>query len=628
MSKIDVPSRLYRAATVGLVRAGPDPASREVRLSFSSEAEVLRHFGFEVLGHGAGEVDLSRLQGGSAPLLLDHMPTISAKVGTVVSAEVENGRGVAVVRFAATAQADEILARIDGGEEFAVSVGYQVLLFARVGEREGNPILRAVRWMPYEISLVAVPADPSVGLGRSAEADVISVSVEGDSHMSNENNPGVTVPATPAAPAPAVAPVDAASILSAERARAEHIRSVGDKLGMPAEVVNAAVRGGESAEAFNVRALDFAASPEATATRAREAKIGLSEKEEKSYSFVRLIAHLADPTDAGKRNAAGFEIECATAAAAKHKGQVRGALVPVDVLASRNYAGGKTPGWSVRGPSDMTVGTPAHGGNLVADTFMAGSFIEMLRETAVLPRLGARLLGGLTGDITIPKKTAGAAVGWVAEDGTASNSRVQIGQVSATPHTISARTQLSRKLLVQSSLDVEQLVRADFAEGIGLEIDRCAVYGSADPGAPEGLDEKTGIGAVVFAGANPTFAEIMALWTAVRTANAARGSLGFLLHPNETAKLMTTPRFTGGDSPIMANMGNLLGFNAPDSSQVTAGDIWFGNWADLVIATWGGLDILVDPFTESTSGAVRITAFHDVDFVARHAQSFARGRRA
>jgi hypothetical protein len=98
-----------------------------------------------------------------------------------------------------------------------------------------------------------------------------------------------------------------------ERARAEHIRSVGERLAMPVEVVAAAVRSGETAEAFNVRALDFAASPEATATRARGAKIGLTEKEEKAYSFVRLISHLADPADTAKRNAAGFEIYCQAA---------------------------------------------------------------------------------------------------------------------------------------------------------------------------------------------------------------------------------------------------------------------------------------------------------------------------
>lgn len=620
MSNLTIPARLYRAADGALTRADPGGDGRTVRLSFSSEVEVLRDFGFEVLGHAAGEVDLSRLGAGHAPLLLDHVPTISAKIGTVEAVGIEDARGVATVRFAASAQADEILARIEGGEAFAVSVGYRIDRFARQGERDGRPVLRAVRWQPYEISLVAVPADATVGVGRSAAAESnISVQVEGDNMT--DNNTQAAPAAVPAAVADAsrAAPVDTGAILTAERARAEHIRSVGVKMALPSDMIETAVRGGESAEGFNARALDYLASPDATATRARAARIGMTEKEERAFSFVRLIDYLAEPTDRAKREAAAFERECVEAAAAKHKGEIRGALIPADVLSS--------PTFGKRGPSDMTVAPAVNGGNLVAKDLLAASFIDMLRETAVLPRLGARMLGGLVGNIDIPKKTAGSSVAWIAEDGTAANSGIRIGQVPASPKTLSARTQLSRKLLKQSSLDVEAMVRADFAEVIALEIDRCGIHGSAEPGAPDGLDDKAGINVVNFATASaPTYAEVVACWEKVRTANAAVGSLGFTMSPAIAAHLMTTPKFAGGETPIMAALGTLLGYSAPESSQVLATDLWFGNWSDLVIASWGGLDILVDPYTESTSGAVRVTAFQDTDFIVRNEKSFTRGR--
>lgn len=621
MSKLTIPARLFRAGPGTLTRADPEGGGREVRLSFSSEVEVLRSFGWEVLGHAAGEVDLSALRSGHAPLLLDHRPTIDAKIGTVADVAIEAGRGVAVVRFAASAQADELLARIEGGEAFAVSVGYRVLRFARQGDREGAPVLRAVRWQPYEISLVAVPADMTVGVGRSdAGNDTVSVILEGDT-MSDKTN-AATADATAGAPVDGnrAAPVDGASILTAERARVEHIQAVGARMGMSADVIGAALRSGETAEAFNLRALDHVASPEAVASRAREARVGLTDKETRSFSFVRLIDHLSDPSNNAKRKAAGFELECAAAAADKHKGEVRGVLVPVDVLTD--------PGFGKRA-SDMTVGggVPAggFGGATVATNLLSGSFIDMLRETAVLPRLGARMVGGLVGNIEIPKKIAGATVGWVAEDGSVANSGLRIGNVAASPKTLSARTQLSRKLLMQSSLDVEALVRADFAESIGLEIDRCAIYGSAEDGAPEGINDKAGIAVVAALTAGQIgYKDALALWSAVRSANAARGSLGFVMHPTEAAEMMGTPRFAGGDTPIMAALGSLLGFNAPETSQVAPGDLWFGNWADLVIASWGGLDILVDPYTESGSGAVRVTAFQDTDFIVRQEQSFAK----
>ena len=611
MSKLTIPSRLYRAETGTLTRADPEGDARTVRLSFSSEAEVLRSFGWEVLGHASGEVDLSRIAEGNAPLLLDHMPTISAKVGTVLRAWIEDGRGVAEVRFAASAQADEILARIEGGEPFAVSVGYRIDRFAKQGEREGASVLRAVRWQPYEISLVAVPADVTVGVGRSAAGDQqISVQLEGDS-MSEQNQ--ITAPAAP------VAPVDTAAILTAERGRVEHIRSVGAKMVLPADMIEAALKSGETAEAFNSRALDHLATPASTATRAREAMVGLSDKEVKAFSFVRLIDHLSDRADRGKREAAAFEVEAVTAAAEKYTGATRGVRIPVDVLTS--------PAFGKRAPSVMTAGVAVDGGNLVAKDLLSASFIDMLRATAVLPKLGARMLGGLVGNIDIPKKTAGSAAAWIAEDGTAANSGIKIGQVSGAPKTLSARTQLSRKLLKQSSLDVESLVRQDFAEVIGLEIDRCGIHGSAEVGAPDGLDDKAGINIVDFAVASrPTYAEVVACWEKVRSANAAVGSLGFTLSPAMVAHLMTTAKFAGGDTPIMTEIGKLLGYSAPESSQVLPTDLWFGNWSDFVILSWGGLDILVDPYTESTSGAVRVTAFQDTDFIVRNEKSFTRGR--
>lgn len=621
MTGVTIPARLFRAEPGLMARADDgEENDRNVRLSFSSEVEVARYFGIEILGHADGEADLSRLNTGHAPLLLDHDTRISAKVGTISRAEIVNGRGEAVVTFAASAQAEEILARIRDGEAFAVSVGYRVERFAKMGERDGNAILRAIRWQPYEVSLVAVPADTTVGVGRSdvAETDQVNVAIEGESHMPNEN----PAPAVETRAAQPVAPVDTAALLRDERARAAHIRSVGDKMGLPADMVVAAVDSGESMEAFNSRALEHLGSHAATETRARAAKIGLTDKEEKSYSFVRLLDYLADPTNKSKREAAAFERECAEAAAAKHDGEIRGALIPVDVLASRSFIGN-------RAPSNMLAGTATAGGNLIAKELLSGSFIDMLREIAILPQLGATMLGGLVGNIDIPKKTSAGSARWVSEDGIAAASAIGIGQVSASPKILSARTQISRKLLKQSSIDAEMLIRKDFAETIGLEIDRCAIYGSAEAGAPDGLDEKAGVARVQFAVAGrPTFAEIVSLWSAVRTANAARGSLGFALNPVGAAHLMTTAKFAGSDSPIMAALGQLLGYKAPESNQIAAQDFWFGNWADLVICSWGGLDILVDPYTASDQGAVRVTAFQETDFVVRNEGSFARGHRA
>jgi HK97 family phage prohead protease len=172
MSKLEIPARLYRAGTVERASAPADPAiedDRRVRLSFSSEAPVERWFGFEVLGHRDGECDLSRLAAGVMPLLADHRATLDNLIGTVESAEIVEGRGVAVVRFGKSARASEILARVRDGEITAVSVGYRINKAERAGERDGIPIFRATDWTVLEVSLVPMPADETVGIGRAAE---------------------------------------------------------------------------------------------------------------------------------------------------------------------------------------------------------------------------------------------------------------------------------------------------------------------------------------------------------------------------------------------------------------------------------------------------------------------------
>jgi len=87
--------------------------------------------------------------------------------------------------------------------------------------------------------------------------------------------------------------------------------------------------------------------------------------------------------------------------------------------------------------------------------------------------------------------------------------------------------------------------------------------------------------------------------------------------------LKTTTKDSGSGQFVVAPDGSMNGYNAIVSNQVTAGDLYFGNFADLLIGMYGGLDIVVDPYTASSSGTVRIVALQTVDVAVRHAVSFA-----
>jgi len=337
------------------------------------------------------------------------------------------------------------------------------------------------------------------------------------------------------------------------------------------------------------------------------AEIGLTEKESRSFSFLRAINYLANPTDRAAREAAAFEIEASEAAASKLGRQSRGITIPQDVLRR-----------------DLNVGAATAGGNLVATDLDAGSFIDLLRNASALDQAGATVLTGLTGNVAIPRQSGAATAYWVAESGAPTESQQTVDQVSLTPKTVAAYTDYSRRLMIQSSIDVENMVRSDLASVLALKIDLAGLYGTGSSGEPLGLKLTTGIGTENFAADAPTFAEVVALESDVATANALLGSPVYLMNAAMRGYLKTTSKDTGSGMFIMEG-GEVNGYTGVLSNQVAAGDLWFGNFADLIIGYFSGLDIMVDPYTNSTSGTVRVVAMQDVDIAVRHPESFSRG---
>ena len=158
------------------VRSGRiDEEARTVELSFSSELPVQRYFGNEILDHSEGSADLSRLNNGAA-VLEDHG---GSQIGKVVSATIENGRGMAKLLFSKVGRGAEVFQDIVDGVRENISFGYQLKDLTRVEDIDDEPTYRSMNWMPYEISVVGTPADPTIGIGRSKE-NVFEVEVDDD----------------------------------------------------------------------------------------------------------------------------------------------------------------------------------------------------------------------------------------------------------------------------------------------------------------------------------------------------------------------------------------------------------------------------------------------------------------
>ena len=570
---------------------------RRATLAFSSEMSVDRGWGVEILDHSPGSIDMEFIGSGRAPLLVDH--EMADQVGVVEQISLGSDRVArAVVRFGRSARAEEIWQDVKDGIRSNVSVGYVINEMVSDGKQGDREIFRATSWMPLEISIVSIPADTSVGVGRALEVAEPKIIVKETQKMSDDVS------------------------VKAERERVSSILELASRHNQR-EFGESAIRDGASIEQFRGALLDKVASKPLNVDH----EVGLSDKEVRSFSFVRAIKALSNPQDRRAQEDAAFEFEVSEAAAKKEGRTSRGLLIPVDVL---------------YGKRDLTTSTAsgtAKAGNLVATDLLAASFIDVLRNKMVLNTLGAQFLTGLNGNVAIPRKTSASSAYWVAENSapTESTNAPAFDQVTMSPKTLGAYVDISRRLMLQSSLDIENLVRNDLATSIAVAMDGAAVAGSGS-NKPTGVLNTSGIGSVTLGtnGAAPTWAMVVNLVKEVETDNALTGSAAFLTNGQVKAKLSTTARQSSGvegNFILGPDMANLYGFPIYVSQQVpsnlTKGSgsslsaMLFGVWSDLLIGQWSGIDILVDQYSGSNAGTVRVVAFHDCDFAVRHPESFA-----
>ena len=565
-----------------------DEEKRTVKIAVSSEEPVERSFGNEILDHNAKSIDLEFAKSGRMPLLLDHDPRQQIGVVEDVSLDSSARRLRATVRFGRNGLAKEVFDDVLDGIRSNISVGYQVNDMVK----EGSDSYRVNSWLPMEVSVVSIPADRTVGVGRAAEqppAQPKTQSRKGEIKMTEEVK--IDVEAVKA---------EAARTAAKETAEMYRLAVKHNKR----DLADAAISEGRSLAEFRGQLLDVIGNKPLD----EAAEIGMEAKEVRRFSLMNAIRAMANPTDRRAQEAAAFEFEAAAEAAKRAGVEAQGLYVPADVLRS----------WNKR---DLNTSDDSA---MVAEAYRGGDFIDVLRNQSSVMQAGATMLTGLSGDVKIPRKTAASTAAWIStEGGAAAESEPTFGQVTMSPKTVGAFTDITRLMMMQSSLDIENLVRNDLSTGIALQIDNGALQGAGTGGAPTGIANTSGINTpTAFAAANPTFAEVVAMETAVAEDNALMGNLAYILPAGMAGALKTTAKDAGSGQFVLAG-GEINGYRAIVSNQVTAGDLYFGNFADLLIGMYGGLDITVDPYTASTSGTVRIVALQSIDVAVRHAVSFA-----
>ncbi len=586
-------------------------------MTFSSEQTIVkRWFGGEQLDHSPGAVRMDFLKSGRAPLLLNHNPR--EQVGVVDSARIGNDKkGHAVSRFGRGPLAIDALGNVDDEILVNTSVGYRVYEMRLVSSKDGEDVYRIIDWEPYEVSLVAVPADPVVGVGRGDAATraqsvfnpAVSATSQESTHVPEEKtaaageNAETRVEATRSeAPNPVKLEQDRKDAIQkfcrANRLDERHARNwieSGADLNKVADDILA------------ILAERGRTNPESGAF------LDMSASEKRRYSLMRALraATNKDWKDAG------LELE-ANKAISKRLNQVPKSatsfFVPLDVM-MRDLPN--------IGRRDMTAAGVSGSNYLIGTDNQPGSFIDLLRNTSVALRMGVTRLTGLQGNVTIPKMTAGNTAYWLADETTQiTESQPTIGQLALAPKNVAALTELSHQLMQQSSPDAEQLVLTSIARDIGLAVDVGVLRGSGSSGQPTGIATTGSIGA--FTGTSLAAAGLLNAIADVGAANALLPGCGFATTHAVAALLMDRPNVTSATdgTPLWQGRmeeGTIRGYPAMASGQMSAATMLFGCWPTVVLAEWGVLELMVNPFSDFTRGLTAVRGWYTCDVGVRYA---------
>lgn len=573
-----------------------DDANRSVALAFSSEHPVDRGGYMEVLSHDESDVDLSRLNN-AHPLLLQHDP--DKQIGVIEAARLDNDKkGRAVVRFSKSQLADEIWQDVKDGIRRLVSVGYRRTSEVGSETRDGREFVRFA-WQPYEVSIVSIPADASVGIGRSEDLKPETAS------RKNPETPEKVKPMS--------------EIVIKENRSAKDILAIAKNLAgrVPSarDLADKAIAEEWTVDRYQAEVLN--SLPEAKPiTRAPEADI--SAKDLSKYSITRAINGLLS----GRLE--GFEAEVNQEMNRQLGQSATGFWLPGSVLARSAVAA-----------------TPTLGGMVVSTPNLGSEFIELLRSQAVVGQLGARMLS-LPNPVTIPRQNGAGTVNWTNGETVATTlSAVNFTQLTLSPKCITSELQYSKQLLATSNPSIDALLRQDVTQEIALAIDLAAFHGTGSTGQPTGIAATSGISTVAlgtngsaFTTAN-CYPAMVSLETVLATNNADVGSLAYVINAATRGKLKSITK-TGLDSMFVWESGNTVnGYRTAISNQLatnltkgTATTIctaaFFGNFNDLIVADFNGgaTDLVVDPYTLASNGVIRLVSRKWVDIGVRRPKSF------
>ena len=276
---------------------------------------------------------------------------------------------------------------------------------------------------------------------------------------------------------------------------------------------------------------------------------------------------------------------------------------------------------------ERRVNTTTSAAELVPTDHRGDLYIQPLRNRLLARRLGVRVLSGLHGNVSIPKHGTGVSTGWVAENSAVPESNIDPTNVTLTPKHAGGVTEMSRQLIMQSSPDVEQLIRDDFMAVLAQAIDSALIKGGG-ANEPSGVLSTVGIQTANLA--TLSWANVLAMKAKAELANVDASSWPF--NPSVAAKLAGAEKSANTGIYLLGDDGKMAGIQSWSTNQVPnnatpdpdTGIAILGDWSQVLLGIWSEVDILVNPYSETAyrRGGVLVRAMSTVDVAIRHPQAF------
>jgi HK97 family phage major capsid protein/HK97 family phage prohead protease len=589
------------------IRLAPGAGTQEVfDAALSSTHAVERDWGMEVLSHAPGAVDMERAARG-LPLLLDHDPR--RQVGRVEAVRLEGDRLRGRLRFGASADARAALEDVRTGIRQELSIGYEILDRQPAGDRR----VLVTRWKPMEVSLVSIPADPRVGIGRSLELPLM------------DTNTAATSP-----------PSDAR-----ENRRREEIMALGD-LAQERDMAVDAVLSGESLESFRTRvreARQARASKPLGVPHAGPFGDGLGAPNINRGFKVRGFGRGAEVTIPE-----GFRGQVVRLADGSHapiltREDKLSAFVPNNddahyarELGFAGFVRALTTGAKSSIETRVLATSPAGSGGAMVPTPLAADLIDRLRSEAVLIGLGAQTVPMDAATLRFARTTTDPVGAWRAENANIPDSDPVFDNVTLTKRSWGVLTRFSRELLQDSNPNIELALMNMFARVSALAIDTAGLVGGGVNG-PAGIAAAAGIqvqsmgvnGAALTNWVQPLNA-VQLLETAnsptitgmVMAPRTARNIYGWTDTTNQP--LRPPPRLEG----IPMRVTSAMPINETQGTAVNASSILLGDFREVMIGMGPEIELTLHPDRYAELGQIAMIGFVRADIQLQRPAAIAR----